>query len=176
MDLLTIAPIILVIAAMYFIMIRPQRKKERQINDMRNKLKVGDKITTIGGIKGTIVKAKDEVLTLQVGADRVKIDIMRWAISRVDEEKAPSVGSSSKKNAVAEDDSAEKEDKPAEKPARKPRKLTAKKTDEADSENAEDSNSKKTAASGSKKAAASGSKKAAASDSKKDDEDGDWSF
>jgi preprotein translocase subunit YajC len=68
---------------MYFMLIRPQKKREREINNMRNSVKVGDEVITIGGICGKIVKTKDEVLTIQVGADRTKFDIMRWAISKV---------------------------------------------------------------------------------------------
>jgi preprotein translocase YajC subunit len=71
---------------MYFLMIRPQKKREREINTMRNSVKAGDEVITIGGIRGKIVKAreKEDVLTIQVGADKVKFDVMRWAISKVE--------------------------------------------------------------------------------------------
>ena len=74
------------IAAMYFLLIRPQKKKDKQIQAMRNNLQVGDEIITIGGIRGKIVKTKDESLVIQVGADKVKFEIMRWAVSKVVEE------------------------------------------------------------------------------------------
>jgi preprotein translocase YajC subunit len=79
----TLIPLLLLIVIMYFMLIRPQKKREREINNMRNSIKVGDEVITIGGICGKIVKTKDDVLTIQVGADRTKFDVMRWAISKV---------------------------------------------------------------------------------------------
>lgn len=71
------------IAAMYLFLIRPQKKKDKQIKDMRNGLQVGDEIVTIGGICGKIVKTKDETIVIQVGADKVKFEMMKWAVSTV---------------------------------------------------------------------------------------------
>ena len=71
------------IAIMYFLLIRPQRKKEKEITAMRNRLMVGDEIITIGGIRGKIVKTREDSLVIQVGADKVKFEIMRWGISKV---------------------------------------------------------------------------------------------
>ena len=71
------------IVAMYFLLIRPQKKKEKQISEMRNSLQVGDEVITIGGICGKIVKTKDDSIVIQVGADKVKFEMMRWAISSV---------------------------------------------------------------------------------------------
>jgi len=82
-NMITLVMLIALIAVMYFLMIRPQRKKEREISSMRNNLKVGDDVITIGGIRGKIVKTKEDVLTIQVGADKVKFEIMRWGISTV---------------------------------------------------------------------------------------------
>ena len=79
----TLLPFILVIVIMYFFLIRPQKKKEKQVNEMRSNLKVGDEIVTIGGICGKIVKTKDESFIIQVGADKVKFEMMRWAVSSV---------------------------------------------------------------------------------------------
>ena len=76
-------PLVLLFAVMYFLMIRPQRKKDKQIQDMRKSLQVGDEIFTIGGICGKIVKTKDESFIIQVGADKVKFEMMRWAVSSV---------------------------------------------------------------------------------------------
>lgn len=76
------------IALMYFLMIRPQKKKDKQIKDMRNSLTVGDEIITIGGLCGKIVKTKDETIVIQVGADKVKFEMMRWAVSSVTKESA----------------------------------------------------------------------------------------
>ena len=79
----TLLPLIVLIIAMYFLMIRPQRKKDKQIQEMRNSLQVGDEIVTIGGICGKIVKTKDESIVIQVGADKVKFEMMRWSVSSV---------------------------------------------------------------------------------------------
>ena len=81
--LVQLLPLILLFAVMYFLMIRPQKKKDKQIQDMRKGLQVGDKIVTIGGICGKIVKTKDESFIIQVGADKVKFEMMRWAVSSV---------------------------------------------------------------------------------------------
>ena len=75
--------IVLLFVVMYFLMIRPQKKKAKQIQDMRKSLQVGDEIITIGGICGKIVKTKEESFIIQVGADKVKIEMMRWAVSSV---------------------------------------------------------------------------------------------
>ncbi len=80
-------PIILLVvmfAAMYFFMIRPQKKQEREVNDMRNNLQVGDEITTIGGIIGKIVSIKEETVMIETGHDRTKIRILKTAVRNVD--------------------------------------------------------------------------------------------
>ena len=81
--MLQIVVLVAFIALMYFLLIRPQKKKEKQVNDMRNSLRVGDEIVTIGGICGKVVKTKDETLIIQVGADKTKFEVMRWSISSV---------------------------------------------------------------------------------------------
>ena len=69
---------------MYFFMIRPQKKQEKETNDMRNNLKVGDEITTIGGIIGKIVSIKEETVMIETGHDRMKIRILKSAVRNVD--------------------------------------------------------------------------------------------
>ena len=81
--LIQLSPLIILIVIMYFFMIRPQKKKDKQIQEMRKSLQVGDEIVTIGGICGKIVKTKDESFIIQVGADKVKFEMMRWAVSSV---------------------------------------------------------------------------------------------
>ena len=76
--------IVVLFAAMYFFMIRPQKKQEREINNMRNNLQVGDEITTIGGIIGKIVSIKEETLMIETGHDRTKIRILKTAVRNVD--------------------------------------------------------------------------------------------
>lgn len=73
------------IGILYFLMIRPQQKKNKQIQKMRENLKIGDNVITIGGINGTILKIKDDTLTVEVGADKVKLQFSRWAIGSVEE-------------------------------------------------------------------------------------------
>lgn len=111
-------PLVLLIVVMYFLLIRPQKKKEKQVSDMRNSIKVGDDIVTIGGIYGKVVKTRDEKLTIQVGADKTKFDITRWAVSKVENEAPKS------KAKIAEE---EIEGKPKKALPKKLKKLSAEK-------------------------------------------------
>ena len=65
---------------MYFLMIRPQKKKQKEEQEMRESIQIGDEITTIGGIIGRVVTVKDDSLVIETGADRTKMKIQRWAI------------------------------------------------------------------------------------------------
>lgn len=69
------------ILVFYFFLIRPENKKKKQAEAMRNALKVGDNITTIGGIVGTICHIKDDNIVIETSADRVRIELAKWAIS-----------------------------------------------------------------------------------------------
>lgn len=91
-----IVMLVALFAIMYFLLIRPQKKQEKQVRDMRAALKVGDDIVTIGGICGKIVRVKDNRLTIQVGADKTKFDIEKWAVSRLDEGRKDTVTKASK--------------------------------------------------------------------------------
>jgi preprotein translocase subunit YajC len=81
--LMTLIPLILIIAVFYFFMIRPENKKKKKAAEMRANLKVGDVITTIGGVIGTVCAVKDETIVIETGADRVRIEFTKWAISTV---------------------------------------------------------------------------------------------
>ena len=83
-SIMSIGLIVIMFVALYFFMIRPQKKQERQINDMRNNLQVGDEITTIGGIIGKIVSIKEETVMIETGHDRTKIRILKTAVRNVD--------------------------------------------------------------------------------------------
>ena len=83
--LTTFLPMILIFVVFYFFLIRPQRKKDKQVKEMLNNLKAGDQITTIGGIYGTIVGIKDDRVTLSVGRDNLSMVIARWGIRSVEE-------------------------------------------------------------------------------------------
>jgi len=76
--------LVVMFVALYFFMIRPQKKQEKQIKDMRDSLQVGDEITTIGGIIGKIVSIKEETLVLETSRDGTKIRILRSAVRCVD--------------------------------------------------------------------------------------------
>lgn len=78
-------PMILIFVVFYFLLIRPQRKKDKEAKAMLDNLKVGDRICTIGGIYGTIVRIKDDVLTVEVGDQKTQMMIARWAVRNVEQ-------------------------------------------------------------------------------------------
>jgi len=78
-------PMVLIFVVFYFFLIRPQRKKDKQVKEMLNNLKVTDRICTIGGIYGTITGIRDDTITLAVGKDNLQMVIARWAIRSVEE-------------------------------------------------------------------------------------------
>ena len=80
-----LVPMILIFVVFYFVLIRPQRKKDKEVKAMLDNLKVGDRICTIGGIYGTIVKIKDDVLTVEVGEQKTQLVFARWAIRNVEQ-------------------------------------------------------------------------------------------
>ena len=69
-------------ALMYFMMIRPQKKRQKEEQEMRNAVEVGDEITTIGGICGKVVIVKEQHLIIETGADRNRMQITRWAVQQ----------------------------------------------------------------------------------------------
>lgn len=76
-----------IFAVFYFLMIRPQRKKEKEAKKMLEALKQGDRVTTIGGFYGTVqsVDTENDVITLIMGPDKLKLMVARWAIRNVNE-------------------------------------------------------------------------------------------
>ena len=78
-------PMILIFVIFYFMLIRPQRKKDKEAKQMLENLKVSDRICTIGGIYGTIVRIKDQVLTIEVGEQKTQMMIARWAVRNVEQ-------------------------------------------------------------------------------------------
>lgn len=81
----TFLPLILIFVVFWFMLIRPQRKKDKQVKEMLNNLKAGDRICTIGGIYGTITGLKDDTVTLSVGKDNLSMVVARWGIRSVEE-------------------------------------------------------------------------------------------
>lgn len=72
----------LIIAIFYFFILRPQKKRDKQAQDMRSSIEVGDDIITIGGIVGTVVSLKEDTLVIETSGDRNKMRITRWAIQQ----------------------------------------------------------------------------------------------
>ena len=83
--LVGLLPMVLIFVVFWFMLIRPQRKKDKQVKEMLNNLKAGDQITTIGGIYGTIKGIKDDTITLSVGMNNTDMRVARWAIRSVEE-------------------------------------------------------------------------------------------
>ncbi|MEW8973338.1 MAG: preprotein translocase subunit YajC [Tissierellaceae bacterium] len=70
-------------AIFYLFAIRPQKKREKEIQEMRNSLVVGDEVVTIGGIYGKILVLKEDIVTLEVGTTKTRLDVTKWAIGTV---------------------------------------------------------------------------------------------
>ena len=78
---------VVVIAIFYFLMIRPQKKKDKQLKEMRSSLSVGDKVITIGGIVANVAKVEDDVVILELGPNGTKVPFEKWAIGTVKSKK-----------------------------------------------------------------------------------------
>ena len=87
----TIIMVVILIAIFYFLLIRPENKKKKEAQNLRDSLAVGDEIPTIGGIVGTICHVKENSIVIETGADRVRLEMMKWAVAnkgaQVDETK-----------------------------------------------------------------------------------------
>ena len=81
---ITIVMLVLMLGVFYFFLYRPQKKQEKQVNDMRSSLEVGDEITTIGGIIGKVVSIKEETVMIETGNEKNKFRILRSAINSID--------------------------------------------------------------------------------------------
>ena len=77
----TIIMLVMMMAVFYFMLIRPENKRKKEAEEMRSAVKTGDKITTIGGIVGTVVNVKEDKLVIETGADQVRIELAKWAMS-----------------------------------------------------------------------------------------------
>ena len=80
---ITIVYVVAIVAIMYFLMIRPERKRRKEAESLRNSLAVGDTVTTIGGIVGKVVEMKDDFVTIETSEDRVRVEFAKWGISSV---------------------------------------------------------------------------------------------
>lgn len=77
----TIGMLVVMLAIFYFLLIRPENKKKKELAKMRSELDIGDEVTTIGGIIGTICAVKEESIVIETSADRVRVEFAKWAIS-----------------------------------------------------------------------------------------------
>ena len=77
----TVVMMAVMLGLMYFMLIRPENKRKKEAEEMRASLKAGDEVTTIGGVTGTVVDVKDNKFVLETGADRVRIEFAKFALS-----------------------------------------------------------------------------------------------
>ena len=77
----TIIMLVVMVGVFYFMLIRPENKRKKEAEQMRSSVKNGDQVTTIGGIVGTVVDVKSDKFVLETGADMVRIEFAKWAIS-----------------------------------------------------------------------------------------------
>ena len=84
----TVIMLVIMVAVFYFMLIRPENKRKKEAEEMRSALKAGDKVTTIGGVTGTVVNVKDDKFVIETGADQVRIEFAKWALSTNDSAEA----------------------------------------------------------------------------------------
>lgn len=117
---LTIGIWVVVIAAAYFLFIRPQKKRQKAEEELRNSIEIGDEITTIGGIVGRVIAVKedDETVVVETGSDKTRMRFKKWAIASVDtpdkQPKKDAAKTDLKKDEKKDDLKEDKSDKSAE--------------------------------------------------------------
>ena len=79
---------VVVFGVFYFLLIKPQKKKDKQLKEMRENLNVGDKVTTIGGIIAHVAKVEENAVILEIGPNRTKVPFEKWAIGKVESKEA----------------------------------------------------------------------------------------
>ena len=77
---MSLVPILLVVVVFYFFLIRPQKKRDKEVQQMRSNIQIGDEIVTAGGIIGRVVTIKEDTVVIETGSDRSKVRVARWAI------------------------------------------------------------------------------------------------
>lgn len=83
--IMTIGMLVVMVGVFYFMIIRPQKKQEKETAKMLDGLTPGDTISTVGGIIGVVLKVKDDMVLIETGADRTRIQIAKWAVRKVEE-------------------------------------------------------------------------------------------
>ena len=114
--------LVAMIAVFYFLIIRPENKRKKQAENMRNSLKKGERITTIGGMVGRIVQVNDTTVVFETSEDRVRIEIAKWGIQSTESMEA-AAAQKGKKSSFAKKDE-KKEEEPAAK-AEEPKTVEA---------------------------------------------------
>ena len=105
-------PMVLMLVVFYFMLIRPENKRKKEAEEMRSNVRNGDVITTIGGITGTVVDVKEKKFVIETGADRVRIEFEKWAMSTNESAAARAEADKKKaKEAAAKAKAAKKSDK-----------------------------------------------------------------
>ena len=90
MSLVTMGGMIVVLGLVfYFFLYRPQKKQEKEATQMRDSVEIGDVISTVGGIVGVVVRVKGDMLLIETGADRTRLQVQKWAIRNVEEKAHP---------------------------------------------------------------------------------------
>ena len=79
---------VVVFGVFYFLLIRPQKKKDKELKEMRENLNVGDKVTTIGGIIAHVAKVEENAVILEIGPNRTKVPFEKWARGKVESKEA----------------------------------------------------------------------------------------
>ena len=77
----TVIMMVVMLGVFYFMLIRPENKRKKEAEQMRGAIKTGDKITTIGGIIGTVVNVKEDKIVIETSADQVRMELAKWAVS-----------------------------------------------------------------------------------------------
>lgn len=106
--------LLVMIAVFYFLIIRPENKRKKQAEEMRNSLKKGERITTIGGMVGKVVQVNDNTIVFETSEDRVRVEIAKWGIQSTESmEQAAAKKSSTRKEKeeAKQPEPAEKEEK-----------------------------------------------------------------
>ena len=116
MDYSMILILVVMVAVFYFMIIRPEKKKKKEEENLRNSLKEGDKITTIGGIVGKIVDIKGDNIVIETSMDRVRMELTKWAVSTTgvqtsDEPQAQKKEKKEKENEKISEEAADTEEK-----------------------------------------------------------------
>ena len=116
--------LVAMIAVFYFLIIRPENKRKKQAEDMRNSLKKGERITTIGGMVGRIVQVNDTTVVFETSEDRVRIEVAKWGIQSTESMEAAAAQKGKKSSFVKKEEEPAKVEEPetVETPAEKAEK------------------------------------------------------